>query len=47
VNSWHRDTGDHVAVVLALLQAGAKAPEITPGSEPSAAVLEVLKNPPK
>jgi ankyrin repeat protein len=47
LNSWHRDTGDHVAVVLALLQAGAKAPEITPGSEPSTAVLEVLKNPPK
>jgi hypothetical protein len=29
VNGWHRDTGDYVATVKALLDAGAKAPKLT------------------
>lgn len=42
-NSWHRDTGDYVGVVEALLQAGAKAPPLTRDKEVSAAIVEVLR----
>jgi ankyrin repeat protein len=42
-NSWHRDTGDYVGVVEALLQAGAKAPPLTRDMKVSAAIMEVLR----
>lgn len=42
MNGWHRDIGDHVAVVEALLNAGAKAPKITPGLEASEPVRDLL-----
>jgi ankyrin repeat protein len=42
VNGWHRDTGDHVATVEALLQAGAKAPKVTDDLEASDPVRELL-----
>lgn len=42
-NSWHRDTGDYAATVEALLDAGAKAPELSDDLEASEAVREVLR----
>lgn len=41
-NGWHRDTGDYVGTVRALLDAGAVLPENAQKWEPSDAVLEVL-----
>ena len=41
-NGWHRDTGDFVGTVRALLNAGAALPSDTEALEPSDAVLEVL-----
>jgi ankyrin repeat protein len=41
-NGWHRGTGDHVATVEALLDAGAKAPKVTDDLEASEPVKEVL-----
>ena len=41
-NSWHRDTGDFVATIQALLDAGATVPPHAEELEPSDAVLEVL-----
>lgn len=41
-NGWHRDTGDYVATVEALLDAGAKAPKVTDDLEASEAVRNVL-----
>ena len=41
-NGWHRDTGDYVGTVRALLEAGAILPPYTAELEPSDAVLEVL-----
>ncbi len=35
MNGWHRDTGDYVATVEALLNAGAKAPKVTDKLEAS------------
>jgi hypothetical protein len=43
LHSWHRQTGDHAAVVESLLQAGARPPEPTPELEASAPVLEALR----
>lgn len=42
MNGWHRDTGDYVATVEALLDAGAKAPRVTDKLEASEAVRELL-----
>jgi ankyrin repeat protein len=42
VNGWHRDTGDYVATVEALLNAGAKPPKITPDLEASEPVRDLL-----
>jgi ankyrin repeat protein len=42
MNGWHRDTGDYVATVEALLVAGAKAPEVTEDLEASDSVRELL-----
>jgi ankyrin repeat protein len=41
-NGWHRDTGDFVEAVRALLEAGATLPKDPESLEPSDAVLEVL-----
>lgn len=41
-NGWHRDTGDFVRTVRALLNAGAALPSDPEALEPSDAVLEVL-----
>jgi ankyrin repeat protein len=41
-NGWHRDTGDFVGTVRALLEAGAALPPDPEALEPSDAVLEVL-----
>lgn len=41
-NGWHRDTGDFVGTVHALLEAGAALPPDPEALEPSDAVLEVL-----
>src|SRR5215471_19114724 len=41
-NGWHRDTGDFVGTVQALLDAGAVLPPDPEALEPSDAVLEVL-----
>ena len=41
-NGWHRDTGDYVGTVNALLDAGAVVPPHAEDLEPSDAVLEVL-----
>jgi hypothetical protein len=41
-NSWHRDTGDFVGTVQALLAAGAILPPHAEDLEPSEAVLELL-----
>ena len=42
MNGWHRDTGDYVATVTALLTAGAKAPKVTDDLEASESVRELL-----
>ena len=42
-HSWHRDTGDYVATIETLLDAGAKAPKVTDDLEASSEVLEALK----
>ncbi|HXF27251.1 MAG TPA: ankyrin repeat domain-containing protein [Bryobacteraceae bacterium] len=41
-NGWHRDTGDYVGTVRALLEAGAAMPPGAEDLEPSEAVLEAL-----
>ncbi len=41
-NGWHRDTGDYVGAVRALLEAGAAMPSNAEELEPSDAVLEML-----
>jgi ankyrin repeat protein len=41
-NGWHRDTGDFVGTVRALLEAGSSIPPNAEDLEPSDAVLEVL-----
>ena len=41
-NGWHRDTGDYVGTVQALVEAGATPPPHAETLEPSDAVLEVL-----
>lgn len=43
MNGWHRDTGDYVLTVEALLGAGAKAPTVTDDLEASEAVRELLR----
>ena len=43
MNGWHRDTGDYVATVDALLNAGAKAPEVTDDLEASDSVRALLR----
>ena len=42
MNGWHRDSGDYVATVEALLRAGAKAPEVTDDLEASDSVRDLL-----
>ena len=42
-NGWHRSTGNYVATVEALLDAGAKAPKVTGDLEASEAVRELLR----
>ena len=42
-NGWHRDTGDYVATVEALMNAGAKAPKVTADLEASPEVREFLE----
>jgi ankyrin repeat protein len=42
MNGWHRDTGDYVATVEALLAAGARAPKVTDDLEASDAVRDLL-----
>jgi hypothetical protein len=41
-NGWHRETGDYVATLEALLDAGAKAPKVTEDLEASEPAREVL-----
>jgi ankyrin repeat protein len=41
-NGWHRDTGDYVGTIRALLEAGATLPPHAEELEPSEAVLEAL-----
>ncbi|HEX4771651.1 MAG TPA: ankyrin repeat domain-containing protein [Bryobacteraceae bacterium] len=41
-NGWHRDTGDYVGTIRALLDAGATLPPHAEELEPSDAVLEIL-----
>ena len=41
-NGWHRETGDYVATLEALLDAGAKAPKVTGDLEASEPAREVL-----
>jgi len=43
MNGWHRDTGDYVSTVEALLAAGAKAPPVTDDLEASEPVRELLR----
>jgi ankyrin repeat protein len=43
MNGWHRDTGDYVATLEALLEAGAKAPKITDDLEASDRVRDLLR----
>ena len=43
MNGWHRDTGDYVSTLEALLGAGAKAPRITPDLEASEPVRDLLE----
>ena len=42
-NGWHRDTGDYVAAVEELLNAGAKTPKLTDHLEASEPVRELLR----
>jgi ankyrin repeat protein len=42
-NGWHRDTGEYVATVEALLNAGAKAPRVTDDLEASESVRDLLR----
>jgi ankyrin repeat protein len=42
-NGWHRDTGDFVGTVRALLEAGAALPPHAADLEPSEAVLDVVR----
>jgi ankyrin repeat protein len=42
MNGWHRDTGDYVATVEAILKSGAKAPEVSDDLEASEPVRELL-----
>ncbi len=42
-NGWHRDTGDYVGTVQALIAAGAAVPPNAEDLEPSDAVLDVLR----
>jgi ankyrin repeat protein len=42
-NGWHRTTGDYGATVELLLNAGAKAPEVTQDLEASEAAREALR----
>jgi ankyrin repeat protein len=42
-NGWHRDSGDYVATVEALMDSGAKAPKVTPDLEASPDVREFLE----
>jgi ankyrin repeat protein len=42
-NGWHRNTGDYVATVKALLDAGAKAPKLTDDLEASELVRDLLR----
>jgi hypothetical protein len=44
-NGWHRDTGDYVGTVRALLEAGAVVPPHAAELEPSEAVLEFIFRP--
>lgn len=46
VHGWRCKTGDYAGVVAALLDAGARAPEVTPNLQASDAVREVLDNRP-
>jgi ankyrin repeat protein len=41
-NGWHRNTGEYVATVKALLNAGAKAPKVTDDLEASETVRDLL-----
>ena len=41
-NGWHRETGDFIGTIRALLEAGAKLPSHAEELEPSEAVLEML-----
>ena len=43
-NGWHRETGDYVATVEALLDAGAKAPKVTEDLEASEPVRDALQH---
>jgi hypothetical protein len=43
MNGWHRDTGDYVATVEALLTSGARAPEVTEDLEASDSVRDLLR----
>ena len=43
VNGWHRETGDYVSTVEALLEAGARPPRITPDLEASEPVRDLLE----
>jgi len=43
MNGWHRDTGDYVSTVEALIDAGAKPPRITPDLEASEPVRDLLE----
>lgn len=43
MNGWHRDIGDYVSTVEALLDAGAQPPRITPGLEASEPVRDLLE----
>jgi hypothetical protein len=43
MNGWHRDSGDYVATVEALLSAGAKAPEVTDDLEACDSVRDLLQ----
>jgi hypothetical protein len=42
-NGWHRDSGDYVGTVEALMAAGAKAPKVTADLEASSDVREFLE----
>jgi ankyrin repeat protein len=44
INGWHVERGDYPAVLRLLMDAGAKAPPLTPDMKGSAAVLDILRN---